>query len=182
MPKPATKSGAPPAASPSRRPAEANGSAPETPESLDQVRDILFGGQMRMVENRLRGIEERLFQELGALGEKLEAERTRRAEELKSLGAELKEALRGLEKRHAKLEEVATLSDAELRDQILRQSAAQGAELTRVAQQLGAALEKSSADLSARKLDITALAAILGDAAQRLTGEAKPPARGGGKG
>ena len=31
-----------------------------TPESLDKVRDILFGGQMRMVDSRLRGLEERL--------------------------------------------------------------------------------------------------------------------------
>ncbi|HTG48920.1 MAG TPA: hypothetical protein VL915_00435, partial [Gemmatimonadales bacterium] len=33
------------------------------PESLDKVRDILFGGQMRAVETRLQGIEERLRQE-----------------------------------------------------------------------------------------------------------------------
>jgi hypothetical protein len=30
------------------------------PESLDKVRDILFGGQMRAVETRLQGLEERL--------------------------------------------------------------------------------------------------------------------------
>lgn len=174
MPKPTTRT-----ASRAAEPA-ANGAATETPESLDQVRDILFGGQMRMVENRLRGLEERILQELNALGEKLAVERTRRGEELKALGAELKDAIRGLEKRHSKLEEAATMADADLRDQILRQSAAQAAELTRVAQQLGAALEKSSADLSTRKLDVAALATILGDAAQRLTADAKP-GKGGGR-
>ena len=40
-----------------------NGPAPEQPESLDQVRDILFGGQMRMVDARLRSLEERIVLE-----------------------------------------------------------------------------------------------------------------------
>ena len=46
------------------RPKSGNGTgsdpALEQPESLDQVRDILFGGQMRMVDTRLRGLEERM--------------------------------------------------------------------------------------------------------------------------
>ena len=42
-------------------------SAEPAPESLDQVRDILFGGQMRAVDNRLRGLEERIQQEQTAL-------------------------------------------------------------------------------------------------------------------
>ena len=37
------------------------------PESLDKVRDILFGGQMRAVETRLQGLEERLRREHEAL-------------------------------------------------------------------------------------------------------------------
>ena len=41
-----------------------NGSAPAdpAPESLDKVRDILFGGQMRAVESRLQAAETRLLQ------------------------------------------------------------------------------------------------------------------------
>jgi hypothetical protein len=101
------------------------------PESLDKVRDILFGGQMRAVESQLRGVEERLRQENEAiradlarqvesldtfirsevqiLNERLAAERTKRGEELKSLGAEIKEAIRALEKRHVNLEASANL-------------------------------------------------------------------------
>jgi hypothetical protein len=184
---------------PTRRAAE----PPAEPESLDQVRDILFGGQMRMVEGRLRGLEERLLQEqaalrtevgrtlgeldagmrkeLNALAEKLSAERARRVEELKALGADLKEALKGLEKRHGQLEEAAHLADAELRDQVLRQSAALSAEISRVAQQLSGALDRSVAELGTRKLDVAALAAVLGDAAARLSGEAKPAGKGGAR-
>jgi hypothetical protein len=114
------------------------------PESLDKVRDILFGGQMRAVESRLQGLEERLRREheslradfakqtesldafirseVHLLSERLAAERAKRAEELKSLGAEIKEVLRELEKRHVKLEEAANMADATLRDQLLLQS------------------------------------------------------------
>ena len=116
------------------------------PESLDKVRDILFGGQMRAVETRLQGLEERLRREheaLGAdfarqvesldafirsetqaLGERLAAERTKRGEEIKALAAEIKETIRALERRHVKLEEAANLADASLRDQLLLQSKA----------------------------------------------------------
>ena len=128
------KSGGVQVAEPRHRPVRAQ------PESLDKVRDILFGGQMRAVESRLQGIEERLRQEHEALradfarqvesldafirsevqilNERLAAERTKRTEELKSLAAEIKEAIRALEKRHVKLEEAANLADAALRDQL----------------------------------------------------------------
>src|SRR5215213_6941666 len=39
----------------------------EPPESLDKVRDILFGGQMRAVEGRLQALEERLLHEQAQL-------------------------------------------------------------------------------------------------------------------
>ena len=99
---------------------------------------------MRAVETRLQGLEERLRQEhealradfarqvesldafirseAQALSERLAAERTKRTEEFKSLAAEIKEAIRALEKRHVKLEEAANLADAGLRDQLLLQS------------------------------------------------------------
>ena len=35
----------------------------EPPESLDKVRDILFGGQMRAVDGRLQALEEHLLHE-----------------------------------------------------------------------------------------------------------------------
>ena len=91
-----------------------NAPAPsEQPESLDQVRDILFGGQMRMVDARLRSLEERIVleqttlrndlsrkiteleeaskKEFAAHADRLSTERTKRADDLKALSAELKE-------------------------------------------------------------------------------------------
>ena len=161
------------------------------PESLDKVRDILFGGQMRAVETRLQGIEERLRQEnevlradfarqvesldtfirseVQILNERLAAERTKRAEELKSLAAEVKEAIRALEKRHVKLEESANLADAALRDQLLM-----------MGEQLTTELTRSHQALDSAKTDRTALAGLLTDMAARLGGaSASPPGKNG---
>ena len=129
----------------------------DSPESLDQVRDILFGGQMKMVDARLQALETRLQQEhvamraeynrevsdldaslkhgIAQLNERLAEERSKRVEGLKVLSADMKALVKNLEQRHQALEEAASQADAELRDQLLRQSAAQAAELTRTADQ-----------------------------------------------
>jgi predicted nucleic acid-binding Zn-ribbon protein len=178
-------------------PPETNGAPPAdaTPESLDKVRDILFGGQMRAVETRLQGLEARLLRgqetlrtdftkqlgaldalvqkEVQALGERLAAERTRRTEELKGLSAEIREALKGLEKRHLKLEETSGMADADLREGILQHSKAVAAEIARVSDRLSSELTRSAQELRAEKLGISALAGMFGDMASRLAAEAK---------
>lgn len=170
----------------------ANGPAPTTPpESLDQVRDILFGGQMRMVDARLQGLEARMQQEqasmraeftreiadvdettkkgIAQLGEQLATERTRRAEDLKALSADMKDLVKSLERRHQALEEAASQADAELRDHLVRQSAAQAADLARTAERLSNQLEQVSTKLQSEKLDTSALASGLTDFVSRLT-------------
>ncbi len=166
--------------------------AAETPENLDKVRDILFGGQMRAVETRIQGLEERLLREQQALrselgrqlGEleafarkelqdlldRLGAERSKRVEELKSLGAELREAIRAMEKRHVKLEEAANLADAGLRDQLLLQAKATSADLGKLSDRLSAELSRSHQELKSTKTDSAALATLFSDLASRLGG------------
>jgi hypothetical protein len=183
-------------------PPAAPAAADAQPESLDKVRDILFGGQMRAVETRLQGLEERLRREhetlradfakqtesldafirseVHLLGERLTAERTKRGDEIKSLAAEIKEAIRALEKRHVKLEEATNLADAGLRDQLLLQSTAAAAELARMGERLGAELTRSHQALDTAKTDRTALAGLLTDLAGRLAGTpATPPGKNG---
>jgi hypothetical protein len=159
-----------------------DGPGPESPESLDKVRDILFGGQMRIVETRIRGLEERLLQEQAALradfGRQLTEAEAAIRKDLKALAAEFREARKVLEKRQGKLEETTALADAELRDQILQQSAALSAEMARVADRQASALEKAATDLEARKLDTTSLVGALSDMAARLGGNGRP-AKGG---
>ncbi len=50
-----------------------NGSQLEAPrESIDQVRDLLFGSQMRMVDARIQSLDERLKQESSSLRSEFE--------------------------------------------------------------------------------------------------------------
>ena len=187
---------APPA--PAARPADLppNDGAPE---SLDKVRDILFGGQMRAVESRLQGLEERIMREQATmrtdfskqladidanakreaqtLGERLAAERTKRTEELKTLSSELKELLRSLEKRHVKLEELSGMADAEIRDNILQQSRAITAEIERLSQRVTADLNREVTALRTDKTDVSAIVSVFSDMATRLAGEPRPPAK-----
>ena len=168
------------------------------PESLDKVRDILFGGQMRAVETRLQGLEERLRREHEAmkadfskqvesldamirseaqiLAERLGAERTKRTEELKSLAAEIKEAIRALEKRHVKLEEASNMADAGLRDQLLMQSKTAATELAKLGDRLAAELQRSHLELKSTKTDRAALSSLFSELAARVSGGPAPAA------
>ena len=178
------------------RPKSGNGASNDAtdmqPESLDQVRDILFGGQMRMVDTRLRGLEERIALEHAALredmnrklaqleeasqkefaaqAERLTGERVKRADELKALSAQFKEALKNLERRHLQFEEATSQADAEVRDQLMKHSAAFSAELTRTAERLTGELDRAASSLRADKVDTTTLAGTLTEMAARLTG------------
>lgn len=189
------------------RPESGNGASDDAaatpPESLDQVRDILFGGQMRMVDARLRGLEERIAQEhaelrndlsrkiselddasgreFAAQAERLSAERTKRADELKALSAEMKEALKNLERRHLKFEEATSQADAEVRDQLMKQSAAFSAELARTAERLTGELDRAASALRDEKVDTTTLASTLTEMAARLTGNGRAPGKGSAK-
>jgi DNA anti-recombination protein RmuC len=173
-----------PAPTPADRPAA------EPPESLDKVRDILFGGQMRAVDGRLQALEERLLHEqaqmftahgtqvatleanlrrdLQSLAEQVSADRVKRGEELKVLGADLRDALRSLEKRHIKLEELGGAADAELRDSILEQSRAVSAQIERLSQRITADLSREVAGLRHDKADTSSLVGIFSDMAHRL--------------
>ena len=163
------------------------------PESLDKVRDILFGGQMRAVETRLQGLEERLRREhetlrtdfarqvesldafirseSQSLAERLTAERTRRTEEIKVLSAEIKETIRALEKRHVKVEEPAHLADASLREHLPLQSKPAATELARLGERLTAELTRSHEELKATKTDRAALSTLFADLAAKVGGK-----------
>ncbi len=178
---------------PTQKTKPANGTpADPSPESIDQVRDLLFGGQMRMVDSRIQGLDQRLLHETSALradferqigdldgsikkelarhAERLASERTKRVEDLKALNAELREALKSLERRHQSLEETAGLADAELRDHLVKNAAAFSSELARTGERITDELQRITTQLQSEKLDSAALAAGLTDLAAKLTG------------
>ena len=171
---------------------ENGATAHAAPESIDQVRDLLFGGQMRMVDARIQSLDERLAhetsamradfdrqiteldsaikKELGRVSERLGAERTKTVEDLKALSAEMRDSLRSLEKRHTTLEEAAGLADAELRDHLLKQGASFTNELSRTSDRISSELDRITTRLQAEKLDSSAFAAGLVDLAGKLGG------------
>jgi hypothetical protein len=173
----------------------ANGTpADPAPESIEQVRDLLFGGQMRMVDQRIQSLDDRLAHETSALradfdrqitdldgsikkelsrvSERLVAERTKRVEDLKALNAELRESLKVLEKRHQSLEEAAGLADAELRDHLVKQSATFSNDLARTSERISSELDRITTALQNEKLDTAVIVAGLTDLAGKLSGAA----------
>jgi chromosome segregation ATPase len=174
-------------------------SASPPPESIDQVRDLLFGGQMRMVDSRIQSLDERLVHETSALraeferqigdldgsikkelarhAERLASERTKRVEDLKTLNAELRESLKVLERRHQALEETAGLADAELRDLLVKNATAFSSELARTSERITAELQRITTALQSEKVDSTALAAGLTELAGKLTGGSPTPGK-----
>ena len=168
-----------------------NGAAAQAaPESIDQVRDLLFGGQMRMVEARIQNLDERLSHETNSMRaeferqvteldnaikkelarqtERLVAERTKRVEDMKALSAELKDSLKSLEKRHTNLEEAAGLADAELRDHLMRQSASLTSDINRTSDRITSELNRITTQLQSDKLDASLISQGLTELASKL--------------
>lgn len=156
------------------------------PESLDKVRDILFGGQMRAVEARLQGLESRLQQSQ----ESLRAEFTNQLNALEgTVQREVQSLAQRLgEERSARTEELTTLgqttglADAELREAVLQQGQALSAEIARLAERLSAELAGAVLELKVEKASLTTLASLFSDMASRLSednrGAAKSAPRG----
>ncbi len=179
---------------------QANGAASApAPESIDQVRDLLFGGQMRMVDARLQNLDERMARETSGMraeferqiseldgsikkelarhAERLAAERTKRADDLKALNIELKESLKSLEKRHQGLEEAAGLADAELRDHLMKQGAAFTNELGRTSERLTGELDRIATSLKNEKIDSSLLISGLTELASKIGAAPKVAAK-----
>jgi hypothetical protein len=147
-------------------------------ESLEQVRDILFGAQMRSVESRLSQLEERMRRELeqtrGALEGKL-AELDRRLQQ--ELLAEREERSGVVESmRVAHGEAVLGLSSAldAVRADLAREVERWEAALDSAGAELRSELGTVAADLEARKPDAHHLAELFREVVGRLEQPAPP--------
>jgi hypothetical protein len=176
--------------------ADAPAATVETPESLDRVRDILFGGHMRAVESRIARIEERLHREQAslrtdldkqirsletsvqkefqALAENLKAERAKRADDLKSVTQDVTRGLKSVDKRVGKLDEATGAADADLRGQLLGHTQSVAAELAA----LSARLDRVVQELRAEKADLASLVGLFSDMAVRLSEDLQAPPEG----
>ena len=166
-------------------------------ESLDKVRDILFGSQTREYEKRFVRLEERLLKEASDLREdlkrrfdtlevyikkevesltaRLKAEQDERTESTKQVSAELKDAALVFERKTGQLDEHQTRSERELREQILDQSKSISDEIRQKHEAITASLERSTSELRDEKADRAALASLFMEVAMRLNNEFKIP-------
>ena len=165
--------------------------ADETPENLDKVRDILFGGQMRAVDQRLAALEKRfqreidglrkdtekrdadleafIKKEIEALTKKLQTERSKRTEDLKTLSGEMQGGFKSLEKQLAKLDDASSKADADLRTAILEHTQTVSKQLKDLTDQFGDELRRAVQELRGDKLDTATLIQLFSDMALNLS-------------
>ena len=165
--------------------------------SVDKIREILFGIQMRDYEKRFVRLEERLLKEasdlrdetkqrfdsleiyikneLEALGERLTAEQNARADSLEQLSNGVKDTFRAVDKKTAQMDEQSAKNQRDLRQQALDQSKTLSDDMRQKHSELLAALEREASELRADKTDRSALAALFTEVAMRLSNDFKIP-------
>jgi len=168
-----------------------------TPASLDKVRDILFGSQMRDVERRFARLEERLVKETTDLKDdvrrrldtleayirreneslegQIKSERGDRVDAHSGLSNELKETARGFERRATTIDEQHSKGQRELRQQMLEQHQRLSDDLRQKVEEILGTLARTANELRTDKADRATIAALLTEVAMRLTDEFRIP-------
>jgi uncharacterized membrane-anchored protein YhcB (DUF1043 family) len=161
--------------------------------SLDKVRDILFGNQVRELEKRFARLEERLVKELNnvrdetkkrldyletyikkevdSLTERLKNEQLERDTGVKSLAEEHKNLTSSLEKKFAQFNEQTTNSQRELREHLLNQSNSLQDDIRQKYEEILTLLERESQELRREKTDRSKLASLFTELAIRLNSD-----------
>ena len=170
-----------------------NSSPPPVSGHVDQIRDIIFGGQMRDYEQRFKKLEERLTQQAAELSEDLQkraealaelgikgfesltvnlkAEKGERAEADKELTKELKELSKTIDRGLAQLTDQTERLHKETLKYIAEQVKALRDQSRAEREDLAARLDRDLAELEGSKPDRLALGDILAEMGARLKGE-----------
>jgi hypothetical protein len=171
---------------------EAGGAA-----SIDKVRDILFGNQVREFERRFARLEERIIKEtidlkeevknrvdalehytkreMESLTDHLKADHDDRVESDAALSRELKDTATSLGRRITTLDEQLAKSQRELRQQLLEQNQRLSDDIRRKMDEVLASLAHEAQTLRSDKADRATLAALLTEMAMRLTNDFPMP-------
>jgi hypothetical protein len=164
--------------------------------SLDKVRDILFGAQVRDADRRFARLEERIAkestelkddvrkrlgvleqfvkQEVESLADRLKTEHEARSDADKDLSRELRDTSKDVEKKFGHVDDQLARVQRDLRQQLLDAQQKLGDEIQRQSQENLARLTREAAELRTDKVDRAALAAMLTEIAMRLTNELTP--------
>lgn len=196
---------APPQTIPTPEPATPVAAAPVAPAStgladggsVDKIRDILFGTQMRDYDKRFARLEERLIKEandlreetrrrfdslesfirseLSTLTDRAKNDANRRDELNEAMSLHLQETARSIERKLAQLDEQTSQAQRDLRQQLLTQSQSLNDEIRRKHDELAAALAREASELRYDKADRAALADLLTEMALRLNNQFRLP-------
>ncbi len=171
----------------------ANGDMDQSGASVDKIRDILFGSQIKNYEARFGRLEETLARENAqikdmmqrrfetlegfvkketeALASRLKAERDERTEVVREIAKDLKSATEALTKKIVELDNKTAAAQSGLRQDLLAESRKLMDEIRRRTDELTALLEKRSSELRADKADRSFIAAMFADMAMQISGE-----------
>jgi DNA repair exonuclease SbcCD ATPase subunit len=172
---------------------------PENMETgnVDQIRDILFGAQMRDYEQRFSRLEERVLnesdalrsetnnrldaledyikQEVSSLVDQISNERGEREDDTRHLTDELNKNIESIDKKISQVQDKLTQGQGESREALLEQSKSLLAEIQSVRTSLTEQLNKNTDKLEHNKTDRKALADMFSEVAMRLNGEFNLP-------
>jgi len=159
--------------------------------NIENIRDILFGSQMRQyerrfqrleelvtkessevrneVKRRLEGLETFVKQELKAIGDRVTAERDERAAAVAELGQRLAELASDSRGRTTRLEETFTQAIGELRQSLLDQGKSLSDEIRGTSESLSARMASGLEALRVDKVDRGELGSLLTEVAVRLS-------------
>ena len=189
-----TKDGRSPVADEASRETSTGGPGPSDVSggaSIEKVRDILFGNQVREFERRFTRLEERILKETSGLKEQLtarvEALEAFTRTETESLAAQIrsehdgrveadatgdramKDAAAAQERRVSALDEQLARSQRETRQQLLEQNQRLSDDIRSKMDDVLAALAREARELRTDKADRATIAALLTEMAVRLT-------------
>jgi hypothetical protein len=161
--------------------------------SVDKIRDIIFGNQMRDYETRFDRLEDRLLKEINdmrdeagkrfdsferyvnkeleSLGSRLKAEQDARVDAEKKLTGDIKDNSRLLSKNLDRLDGVQSSDTRELRQQLLELNKTLSAEIRKKDKEASRALDQAAKELRTDKVDRSAFAETLMEIALRMSDE-----------
>lgn len=161
--------------------------------SIDKVRDILFGVQMRDYDKRFARLEERLVkdttelkddvkkrlasleqfmkQEFESLGDRLSSERSSREGAVKDLGVVQRESATAFEKKTAAIDDQLAKAQRELRQQLLDLQKELTEDILQRHQDMVTMLTRDASELRDEKADRAALASLFTEMAMRLSNQ-----------
>ena len=159
--------------------------------SVDKIRDIIFGNQMRDYNKRFTNLEERILQEIrelrdetknrldtmqsyiqkeiDSLSNRLNAEQKLRTESLEKVTNEFKVETKSISESIERLTDQQSQDSRDLRQQLLEQSKSFSNEITKKHEESSTALDRSVQQLRADKVERSTFSELLMEMAVRMS-------------